>query len=499
MKKQILINVEAGERRIAVLAENKLDDYFVERIDQRNIVGNIYKAIVSTIVPAIGAGFINFGAEKNGFLYVTDAAEAMPPDFDEEEIAYDTEAKNPRGHLKISELLTKGQQLLVQVAKEELGTKGARLTTNISLPGRFLVFMPNSNKIGVSKKIRDYKERDRIKDILKAFKLPDGAGLIARTAASGSAKNDLERDIRYLTRQWALIKALSKKKAAPALLWQELDVTSKLIRDMQTEELDKIIIDDKDEYNNVRHVASNFSPELRTRIELYKEDEPLFEKHGIEIELEKIFHRKVYLKCGGYITIEQTEGMVAIDVNSGRFTRKKDPEETIYRVNIEAATKIAQQLRLRDVGGIIVIDFIDMANKQYRKNVFNTLQHELKKDKAKTNIVSFSDLDIVEMTRQRTHKSLESAAYQSCPYCNGKGLVKSADTVSILTMRKLNEFMKKTRTRGPIEVVLHPDVAIKLRADENGFLHKLQRKYRNKITVLENIHLHLEDIEIKKV
>jgi len=497
MKKQILINVEAGERRVAIIANGKLDDYFVERLDQKVVVGNIYKGEVSSVVPGIGAGFINYGIEKNGFLYVSDATDAML-DYEDSEILYDAAAKKSKSSLKIQDLIKKGQQVLVQVVKEELGTKGARLTTNISIPGRYLVFMPNSGKIGVSRRIRDDKERKRIKDILKSFKLPTGGGLIARTAASGSNKNDLARDVKYLTRQWAQIKAASKK-TAPILVWHELDLVSKVLRDVLTEEVDKIIIDEKTEFKRKTRVLTNFSPAFKSCIEFYKGNEPLFAKYGVEKEIDKIFHRKVFLKCGGYITIEQTEGMVAIDVNSGRFIRKKNPEDTIYRVNIEAAAEVAKQLRLRDVGGIIITDFIDMANAQHRKDLYNTLQKELKKDRAKTHIASYSELDIIEMTRQRTAKSIEGAAYQNCPYCHGRGLVKSAQTVSVLAIRKLKDFLQKTKARQSVEMVLHPEVAMKVREDATGALHKLQRTFRAKVAVLENNQLHLEDIEIKKV
>jgi len=494
LKKQILINAEAGEIRIALRIENRLDDYFVERTEHKAIVGNIYKGAVDSIVPAIGAAFINYGASKNGFLYVTDATETTV-DFGEGEIIYEAEEKKDRGRLKIEELLKKGQQILIQAVKEELGTKGARLTTNISLPGRFLVFMPNSSKIGISRKIRDEGERKRIKDILKSFKLKEG-GVIARTAASGCSEKDLIRDVRYLSKIWGRIKVAAKRKQAPALLYEELDLTSKIIRDVFTEDVDKIIIDDKFEFKKIRHAIANFAPSFKSRIELYKNDEPLFEKYGVEKEIDEIYQRKVFLKCGGYITIEQTEGMVAIDVNSGRFTKKKDPEETIYRVNSEAAVEVARQLRLRDIGGIVVTDFIDMANPHYRRNVFNSLREELKKDRAKTNIASISELDIVELTRQRTHKSMESASYQTCPYCNGRGLIKSIDTISILAIRRLKDFLKSAKGRQGAEIVVHSDVAVKLRKDENGLLYKLQRNFRAKITVLENNRFHLEDIEI---
>ncbi len=511
MRKEILINVEAGERRIAIVVENKLDDYFVDRLEQEAIVGNIYKGGVNSVVPAIGAAFIDYGAAKNGFLYVTDVMEAMP-ECVEGEIIYEAEAppagrkeRRRKGPLKIQDLLKTGQEVLVQVVKEEIGTKGARLTTNISLPGRYLVFMPNSSKIGISRKIRDDKERKRIKDTLKTFRLPKGAGLIARTAAEGSAERDLARDAKFLTKQWARIKVASRKKSVPSQLWHELDITSKIMRDMLTEEVDKIIIDEKGEFRRIKRIVANFSPKFRSRIELYKDDEPLFEKYGIEKDIDRIFHRKIFIKCGGYITIEQTEGMIAIDVNTGRFTKKKNPEETIYRANVEAAAETARQLRLRDIGGIVVIDFIDMLDEQHRKDVFNTLQKELRKDRARTHIASVSELDIVELTRQRTYKSIESASYQTCPYCEGRGRIKSAETVSILAVRKLKNFLKKTclqagrQNRQPVEIVLHPDVATKLRKDESGFLRNLQRKFRTKITVLENNRFHFEDIETKRV
>ncbi|MBN1405511.1 MAG: Rne/Rng family ribonuclease [Candidatus Omnitrophica bacterium] len=502
MKKQILINVEAGERRIAILAENKLDDCFVERLDRKEMVGNIYKAVVDSIVPAIGAAFVNYGKPKNGFLYVSDATESLE-DYEDEGVVYDTDTSKEKKFLKIEELLKKGQEVMVQVVKEELGTKGARLTTNVSLPGRYLVLMPHGEKIGVSRRIREDQERKRIREILKTFKLPENTGLIARTAAAGCDKKDLIRDFKYLSRQWLFIKANSKRKAAPALLWQELDLASKIIRDILNDNFEKIIVDERIEFKRLLHVINNFSPEFRSKVELYRGEEPIFEKYGIEKELDKVYNRKIFLKCGGYITIEQTEGMVAIDVNTGGYTKKQNPEDTVYKVNLEAAVEVARQLRLRDVGGIVVIDFIDMETEQRRKSLFNTLQYELKKDRAKTHIACFSELNIVELTRQRTHKSLESSAYQSCPYCEGKGLIKSQDTVAILAIRKLSEFLKKsgTRARGnrEVEIVLHPDVAAKIRKGKSDYINKLARLFRVKIVVLENTSFHYEDIEIKRV
>lgn len=516
---EILINIEAGERRVAILRSKRLEWYFVERLPEKRIAGNIYKGKVNSVLDGIGAAFVDCGLEKNGFLYVSDitapVSEEDYPDFSlfsnggrtggKEQPNPDTfrDTKFPKkdnkisSEVKISDILKKGQDILVQVEKEQIGTKGARLTTHITLPGRYLVLMPTTKRIGVSRRIKDEQERRKIRTILQELKLPKDMGLVARTAAAGCSKREFLRDINYLLDTYNRINRLARQKSAPSLLFEELNLSLKIIRDFLTEETVRLIVDDKGEYKKLKHFTAKIAPRLKNRIYFHKEDIPLFEKYNIEREIDKLFERKIFLKCGGYITIEQTEGMVAIDVNSGKFTGKKSLEETVFKVNCEAAEEVARQLRLRDVGGIVIIDFIDMESRQHRKEVFSILQKALKKDKAKTHIVSMSELDIVEMTRQRIRKSLESASYQNCPYCEGRGRVKSVATMAIIAARKLKAFLRSHRARGvAVELSVHPYVAQRLVKEDTPSLDFIRRSFKRRISVVADDSLHIADVKI---
>jgi len=501
---EILINIEAGERRVAILRSKRLEWYFVERINERRIGGNIYKGKVSSVLNGMRAAFVDCGLEKNGFLYVSDI---ITPAVAEEGEEFDFSVANekPVSHkrqryVSISNLVKKGQDVLVQVVKEGIGTKGARLNTHLSLPGRYLVLMPSSKRIGVSRKIRDEKERKRIKTVLHELKLPGEIGLVARTAAEGGTKKEFIRDIRYLLDTYNKITRLSNKSKAPSLLFEELDLSLKTVRDYLTSDTSKIVLDEKAEYKKVKHFLGRIASGANTKVLFHRDDTALFEKYGIEKELDKLFERKIYLKCGGYITLEQTEGMVAIDVNSGKFTGRKDLEDTVFKVNCEAAEVVARQLRLRDTGGIVVIDFIDMSSQQNRKQVFSILQSALKKDRAKTNIISLSELDIVEMTRQRVRRSLESVSYRSCPYCDGKGMVKDVSTVVIIALRRLKAFLKTHRARSiPIELFVHPHVAQRLVNEDARSVDFLRRTFRRQIAVVSDDTLHIEEVKVAPV
>jgi ribonuclease G len=357
--------------------------------------------------------------------------------------------------------------------------------------------MPSSKRIGISRKIRNDDERQKIKAILRELKLPQDMGFVARTAAEGSTKRDLQKDVDYLRYTYERIRRLAREKTAPSLLFEELNLSARAIRDFLTEDTAKVIIDEKQEFKRIRQFTARIAPQLKNKISLYKEHVPLFEKYGVEKEIDKLFERKIFLKCGGYITIEQTEGMVAIDVNSGRFTSKKNLEETVFKVNCEAAEEVARQLRLRDVGGIVVIDFIDMETREHRNQVFSILQNALKKDRAKTQIVSLSELDIVEMTRQRIRRSLESASYQNCPYCEGKGMVKSAATMSIVALRQLRKFLRGHRARNvPVELSVHPYVAQRLVKEDAPALDILRKTFKRRISVVADDKLHTEEVKI---
>lgn len=516
---EILINIEAGERRVAILSSKRLEWYFVERIPEKRTVGNIYKGKVNSVLDGMGAAFVDCGFERNGFLYVSDII-APAPESEEEDLEFffpqnqtRQDNSNPKPisdsrysrrdnriseQVKISEIIKKGEDILVQVTKEELGRKGVRLTTHLSLPGRYLVLMPTSKRIGVSRRIKDGQERLRIRNTLQEFKLPKEMGLVARTAAVGCSKREFARDLNYLLNTYNSINRLAKQEQAPALLFEELDLSLKIIRDFLGEDTAKIIIDDKEEYKKLKHFTAKIAPKFGNRIYLYREDLPLFERYDIEKKIDRLFESKIFLKCGGYITIEQTEGMVAIDVNSGKFTSKRSLEDTVFKVNCEAAEEIARQLRLRDVGGIVIIDFIDMESRQHRKEVFSILQNALKKDRARTHIVSMSELDIVEMTRQRVRRSLESVSYQNCPYCEGKGRVKSAATMTIIALRKLKAFLRSHKARrGSVELLVHPFVAQRLVKEDSPSLDFIRRSFKRQISVVADDSLHIEDSRIE--
>ena len=494
----ILINIGAGERRVAILRSKKLEWYFVEKVSEQRIVGNVYKGKVSAVLNGMGAAFIECGLEKNGFLYIDDIVAPKTDGIDSDEVDSDQKNKRPDSNQKITDILKKNQDIMVQVTKEEIGTKGARLTSHISLPGRYLVLMPFSKRIGVSRKIRDDDERKRIKSVLHEIKLPKDMGLVARTAAVGGTKRDFIRDVRYLLSIYNSINRLEKKEKAPKLIFEEHDIALKIMRDFVNDETSNVYVDDKHEFNRIRSFTNKITPQYKNKIKLYTDITPLFEKHDIEKEIAKLFERKIYLKCGGYITIEQTEGMIAIDVNSGRFTGKKNLEDTIFRVNQESAEEIARQLRLRDIGGIVIIDFIDMEVKAHRDKIFSLLNQALRKDKARTNIISFSELNVVELTRQRVRKSLESSSYENCPYCHGKGMVKSDEAMVTSALRKVKEFLKTNKAkRMTVEVIAHPRIAKRLVNEDAKAIDKLKKAFRRRISITSNDEFHVEDIEIK--
>lgn len=451
MNQEILINVELQEKRVAIIEGRTLEEFYVERQGAQRLVGNIYKGVVDSIVPAIGALFVNIGLEKNGFLYAQDLT---LPDYEKMAELIDrpsTEGVGPNGrtksqHIDIKEMFKVGQELMVQLVKEPLSTKGARLTPHVSLPGRFLVLMPGAHHVGISRRIQDNKERARLKELLKSIKLPAQGGLIVRTAGFGATRREFLQDLHYLTNLWRRIKLAYQKKSTPGLIHEEYDLVLRTVRDSVTVQTARLLVDSKTEYKNIIYFLSAVAPHLRNRIHYYGADVPLFERRGVEDEITKIFERKAALPSGGHIMIEPTEALVAIDVNSGKFTRKKDPEETAYQVNLEAAREIARQVRLRDMGGIIIIDFIDMKFASHRQSVLAALSEALKRDHhAKTDISTISELGLVQMTRQRVRKSLESVAYQTCPYCQGKGLVKSPATLAIIALRRIKRSSKEAK------------------------------------------------------
>jgi len=485
---EILINVEEKEKRVAILENDKLVDFFIEHPEDRTIVGNIYKGKIQDIVPSVGAAFVNIGEEKNGFLYLADINEFNMLD-NEVDLSMENNQQKPNIELK------KDAEVMVQVTKEPFLGKGARLTTHVSIPGRYLVLMPFDRHFGISKRIDDRQERSRIKDILKPEISGKDYGIIVRTAAWGKDKNLIMADLHFLLNLWDKINKISKRSKPPALLYEDYDLVLRTVRDYFTEDVD-LYVDSKIEYKRIYRFVCAFLRKLVKKIIFYRGDASLFDKKGVEREVERIYGKKIYLNCGGHIVIEQTEGLIVIDVNSGSYGKKKQrQEEAAFTVNSEAAVEAARQLKLRDLSGIIVIDFIDMQQEENRRKLLNTLKMALSEDKAKTDVVGISRLGLVEMTRERVRRSIESISYKDCPYCYGKGRVKSEVSMVGYVLRYLRTNLLKFKPR-VANLALHPEVATRMTNDNRNSIRALERRFRKKINVIPQQGLHIEDIKL---
>jgi Rne/Rng family ribonuclease len=498
MKRKIIINVEKQEKRIAIVENGNLEQYFSERPDHKRLVGNIYKAKVETVVSGIQAAFVNLGMKKNGFLYISDITKPFN-DYKEilEEEAEELEPTRFNDNVNIKDVLRPNQEVIVQIVKDNISTKGPRLTTNISLPGRYLVLMPYQDCTGISKRIRDPEERERLKGIINGFKLPKGAGLIVRTLGEGASKRELIRDYKYLVRLMKRINSNANKAKCPALVHEEFDIVLRVIRDYFSENVEALIVDNKKELNRIYKFLCSLTPDLKSKLKLHKGNKSLFEEYRIEDQIEMITKRHVPLKSGGYLVIEPTESLVSIDINTGSFVKKGSLEETAFITNKEAAQEIARQLKLRDLGGIIIIDFIDMNSRQHRQEIHRILLQALKTDRAKTKVLPISELGVVEMTRQRVGKSLESAFSDICPHCKGKGLIKSTPTIAIESLRGMKKALKNMKSPR-IRVTLNPDVATYIFNELRNELNSLENEYNTKILIEANPSEHIENIKITK-
>jgi len=494
LSKKIIINTGIYEDRAAILENGKLEEFYVEQEGTQQLFGNIYRGIVESIVPGIGAVFVNIGTGKNGFLFISDVEENKRHILDESEdfIVEDSKKGKPDN---ISKILKVGKEIMVQVEKEPIGTKGPRVTTYLSVPGRYLVLTPFDDSLGISKRISDGEERNRIRSILKNLKLPRGIGCIVRTAARGISPNSLKREIKYLLNLWGRIRHRAKKMQPPAIIYEEYGLILRTIRDQFTENVEEVVFDSKEEYRKIARFLNFFMPVLKQRLTFYKGSVSIFEKYGIEKEIEKLFNKKTMLRSGGSIVIEQTEGLVAIDVNTERYTGKKNVEDTVFKTNMEAAKEIARQIRLRDVGGILIIDFIDMRSKDHRVRVQEELERSLRKDKAKTKILNISPIGVVEMTRQRMRRSLESSIYKKCPYCQGRGSVKSETTIAMQLLRKIERASHMTRSHN-IDVWVNKDMFNYLTENEKKLMMPLRRKCRKNIKFHKDDSMHMEDMRI---
>ena len=489
MRKEMLINAfQPEESRIAIVEDGILEELYVERNSLENYVGNIYKGRVVNLEPSIQAAFVDFGVGRNGFLHVSDVEYQYYKHLlgrggrrpDDERRPRRMDERNPRNKPNIQEIFRRGSEVLVQVIKEGIGTKGPTLSTYISIPGRYLVLMPGLQRVGVSRKIADDESRRKLRRLLEELNPPEGLGFIIRTAGIDRSRADLQRDLNYLLRLWKVIVRRIKRTRAPVDIYQESDVVIRTIRDIYNSEIDEVHIDDPQAYERAMEFAKIAIPRHAHRFKLYEGKEPLFNKYGIEDEIQRIHARRVPLKGGGSIVIDQTEALVAIDVNSGNFRADNDAEETAYQVNLRAAKEICRQIRLRDLGGVIVNDFIDMRDERHRRGVERVLHNAIRRDRARTKVLRISPFGLIEMTRQRIRPSLRRSMFEDCPCCHGAGLVKTAESMAIEVIRMLlSAAHQEAVSRISLEV--HERVA--------NFLNNRKRKYVAQIEDKSNVSI----------
>jgi len=508
----ILITSTSEEARVALVENGALAEIHIERARDRGIVGNIYKGKVVRVLPGMQAAFVDLGLPKAGFLHVSDYypgvdelpiidAEAVEGSVDQGDapdagaasdgpldesrqvrefsVVADAVEASPA---PLEERLRRGDEILIQVAKEPLGSKGARVTSHVSLPGRYLVYLPTTNHLGVSRRIEDEVERQRLRDIVLALK-PPGAGFIIRTVCVGLSKRELQADMRFLIKLWNRILKRSEHAAAPCQLHYDMDLILRSIRDLFTPDVGTVLVDRRLDHQRILDFVESFAPRLKSRIELYEDSEPLFDRYGIEPAISRALDRRVWLKSGGYIVIDQTEALTTIDVNTGRYVGKRNQEETVLKTNLEAAREIVDQLRIRNLGGIIIIDFIDMIDPASRQRVMDAFDAAHKQDKMRSNILKISELGLVEMTRKRTRASLAQLLTEPCPSCDGKGRIKSVATIAYEIMRRVRTEARLNPGAGRIVVRAHPAVAAFLCEDESIAMDHLERDIGRRITV----------------
>ena len=547
MNKEMIISANDHDTRVAILEEDQVVEIFIERERQRGVVGNIYKGRVSKVLPGMQSSFVDIGLERDAFLYVSEVVNTVE-EFDRLESGDDEEpamaavaepsadatpvaagaepaapqpadglgverrsssrgdsraqSRDDRPQPKIEDLLKEGQEVLVQVVKEPLGTKGARLTSHVTMPGRFLVFMPTVDHVGVSRKIDSREERARLRGIVREFREEHGftGGVIIRTAAGGRSKEDIVSDLTYFHQVWTEIRQRMEARRPPAVLFQEQSLVTKLLRDLLTEDYTAIRIDNEQEYRRVVTLVERIMPNLLSRVKLYTKDFPIFEEYGVQGEIDKALRSKVWLKSGGYLVINQTEALVAIDVNTGRYVGKRTGrlEDTIVKTNLEAVKEIVRQIRLRDLGGIIVLDLIDMEEKKNRQKVFQEVEKELRKDRSPSKALQVSDFGLVIVTRKRVKQSIERQLTDPCPYCSGSGSIKSASTICYEILTEMKKIGSELEGQGVI-LRVNPDIARALKEEESALLRDLQQTLGKPVTVKPDTHLHHEQFDVMAI
>jgi len=476
MDNQILINVTFNETRVAVMENGSVAELYIERKSTPRIVGNIYKGKVGKVVPGMQAAFIDIGINKSGFISVEDVQEETLYEFFLENGGEDSvQDFNKQQKNLIQDILREGQHVLVQVLKESVGGKGAKLSSYIAIPGKYVVLLGTIDIVGISRKIEDIEERERLTESIKKLK-PEGVGLIARTASAGVSEKELAKDLKELLSIWEDIKRSNEEKKGPSLIYEEPQLYIKAVRDFVSSEMNKIIVDSDDVYIEITDYLKRNFPESDVNVELYKDSNPLFLKYGIENEIKKIFKKKVWLKSGGHIIIEEAEGLTVVDVNTGRYQSGKDQEETIYNINMEAALEIVKQIRLRNLVGIVVIDFIDIKNRQLRDGVYNGFVEALKHDKARSVVHAMSAFGVIQMTRQRLRESILKELADPCFYCEGVGYIKSIDTVSYEIIRDIKKRLNKP-INNKLAVQANPTVIKSLLDSEKDNLDRLQEEF----------------------
>jgi ribonuclease G len=501
--KEVVINSETLETRVAVVEDGKLEEFTIERTTDERLVGSIFKGRVRNLEDGLKAAFVDIGFEKNAFLHYWDI---VPNSFDSSVEIVERKAKR-RDRPKITQkdiprLYSPGKEIIVQVTKGPIGSKGPRVTTNLVLPGKYLVLLPNSDQSGISRKIEKQEERQRLKTILRELAIPDGMGVIMRTAGEGQQKRYFVRDLAILLQEWSAIQERMKSQAMATCVFEEPDLIERTVRDFLTEDVERIIVDNPKSHDRMREMVSKISKRSANKVKLYSEPQPVFDRFNITRQLENAFSRVVHLKSGAYIVVDETEALVAIDVNTGRAKGSKDQDQSIFKVNLEAAEEIARQLRLRNMGGLIVLDFIDMKSRRDQQTVFQRMKDSLRRDKARTHVMPISQLGLMEMTRQRHTESVHQAVYEDCPYCKGRGRVKSALTMSVEIQRKLTEILKK-RPRDEsdfqLRIVVNPVVLSRLRKEDEQHLIELEKRYFGKLSFRAEPALHAEEFKIVNV
>jgi ribonuclease G len=496
-RRSLLISVEPLEKRVALLEGGVVEEFSIEREGDRSISGNIYKARVHNIEPSLKALFVDIGLEKNAFLHFWDA---VPAAMDEQIEA--VERRGSRGRKPritsndIPRLYPPGSEVIVQVNKGPIGTKGARVTTNISMPGRYLVLMPFGEMSGVSRKIENPEERARLRKILQELDIPEGMGVILRTNGEGMQARYFVRDLALLLEQWGKVEEGLKSKNAPAVLLEEPDLVERSVRDFLTEEVDEVMVDNEDAEKRVREMVGLISKRSLRKVKRHLAAEPLFEAFGVNRQIESALRRQVWLKSGASLVVDETEALVSIDVNTGKSRGGRDHDDTIRKTNLEAAEEIARQLRLRNLGGLVVIDFIDMKSRRDQMAVYEKFKQCLRRDRARVHTLPISALGLLEMTRQRVQESIRRAVYMECPCCRGKGMVKSFETMSVELQREISRILRKHADVHEIKVVVHPGVLNRLRTEDDELLIELQRRFAGQFHFKADPAANVEDFKI---